>query len=109
MKTAIVGSRTVKCVELKKYITKADEIISGGARGVDQIAARYAKENGLKLTEILPQYERYGKAAPIIRNKQIVDLADKIIIFWDGRSKGTLSIIKYAERTNKPHQIIICR
>ena len=41
----------------------------------------------------------------IVRNKEIVDYADKIIAFWDGASKGTLSVIKYAEK-NGAHQIV---
>ena len=69
----------------------------------------YAKENGIKLTELVPQYEQYGRAAPIVRNKEIVDYSDKIIAFWNGKSKGTLSVIKYAQKTGKPCEIIICK
>ena len=57
----------------------------------------------------LPEYDRYGKAAPIVRNKAIVDYSDKVIVFWDGSSKGTLSVIKYAEKIGKPCDIILCR
>ena len=77
--------------------------------GVDRCAAEYAKENGIKLTEFVPQYEQYGRAAPIVRNKEIVDYSDKIIAFWNGKSKGTLSVIKYAQKTGKPCEIIICK
>ena len=55
------------------------------------------------------QYERYGRAAPIVRNKEIVGYADKIIIFWDGSSKGTLSVIKYAKRVGKPFEVVLCK
>ena len=96
MKIAIVGSRNITVSDIGKYISNAEEIVSGGAVGVDCCVAKYAKENGIRLTEFLPQYERYGRAAPIVRNKKIVDYADKIIAFWDGESKGTLSVIKYA-------------
>ena len=109
MKIAIVGSRNLRVSDIGKYISHADEIVSGGAVGVDSCAAEYAKKNGLKLTVFLPQYERYGRAAPIERNKKIVDYADKIIAFWDGKSKGTLSVIKYAEKTGKLCEIILCR
>ena len=61
------------------------------------------------LTVFLPEYDRYGKAAPIVRNKAIVDYSDKVIVFWDGSSKGTLSVIKYAEKIGKPCDIILCR
>ena len=109
MKIAIVGSRNVTVSDIGRYISNAGEIVSGGAVGVDCCAAEYAKKNGIKLTEFLPQYERYGRAAPIVRNKEIVDYSDKIIAFWDGSSKGTLSVIKYAQKTGKPCEIIICK
>ena len=109
MKIAIIGSRSVNVADISEYISNAEEIVSGGAVGVDRCAARYAKKNGIRLTEFLPQYERYGRAAPIVRNKKIVDYSDKIIAFWDGNSKGTLSVIKYAKKTGKPCEIIICK
>ena len=109
MKVAVVGSRSILTTDISMYISDGDEIVSGGAVGVDSCAAEYAKKNGLKLTVFLPQYERYGRAAPIVRNKKIVDYADKIIAFWDGKSKGTLSVIKYAEKTGKLCEIILCK
>ncbi len=109
MKIAIVGSRNVTVSDIGRYISDVREIVSGGAAGVDSCAAEYAKENGIRLTTFLPQYERYGRAAPIVRNKKIVDYSDKIIAFWDGNSKGTLSVIKYAQKTKKPCEIIICK
>ena len=109
MKIAIVGSRTITLNEedIEAYVSDGDEIVSGGASGVDQCAAEYAKRKGLKLTEFLPLYERYGKAAPILRNKAIVDYADRIIVFWDGNSRGALSVINYAKRTNKPCRVLL--
>ena len=109
MKIAIVGSRNVTVPDIGKYVSNAEEIVSGGAKGVDSCAAEYARENGIRLTEFLPQYERYGRAAPIVRNKEIVDYSDKIIAFWNGSSKGTLSVIKYAQKTGNPCEIIICK
>lgn len=107
MKVAVVGSRNILITDIGAYISEDDEIVSGGAVGVDSCATEYAKRKGLKLTVFLPQYERYGRAAPIVRNKKIVDYSDKIIAFWDGRSRGTLSVIKYAERVGKPCEIIL--
>ena len=107
MKLAIIGSRGIKNIDLKEYITSdVDEIVSGGACGVDTIAAKYAKEHGIKLTEFLPEYEKYGRGAPLVRNKEIVNYADKIIAFWDGKSKGTKYVIEYAEKTNKPYEVV---
>ena len=108
MKIAIVGSRSITVNNIHDYVTSEDEIVSGGAKGVDSCAAEYARKNGIKLTEFSPEYALYGRAAPIIRNKKIVDYADKVIAFWDGASKGTLSVIKYAEKTGKKCEIIKC-
>ena len=109
MKIAIVGSRNVTVADIGRYVSNVDEIVSGGAAGVDSYAAEYAKEHGIKLTVFLPQYDRYGRAAPIVRNKEIVDYSDKIIAFWNGSSKGTLSTIKYAKKVGKPCEIVICK
>ncbi len=109
MKIAIIGSRSITVKAIERYLPDGDiEIVSGGAKGVDSCAADYARKNGITLTEILPSYEKYGRAAPIIRNKQIVDYADQVIAFWDGYSKGTLSVIKYCEKNKTPCKIIMC-
>lgn len=109
MKLAIIGSRKLTNVEIDPHIPDdVTEIVSGGAVGIDTCAAEYAKSKALKLTEFLPQYECYGRAAPIVRNKEIVNHADKILAFWDGKSKGTLSVIKYAKKAGKPCEVILC-
>lgn len=108
MRIAIVGSRGIKVEDLEEYVSDCDEIVSGGAVGVDSDAAEYAKRKGIGLTVFLPQYERYGRAAPIVRNREIVDRADKVIAFWDGSSRGTLSVINYAKKIGKPCEIVVC-
>ncbi len=109
MRVAIVGSRNIIVSDLENYLSQDDEIVSGGAVGVDACAAEYARKNKMKLTEFLPDYKRYGRAAPIIRNKEIVDYADKVIVFWNGISKGSLSVINYARKIGKPCQIIVLK
>ena len=105
---AVIGSRNLRVENIGEYIpTDCDEIVSGGACGIDSCAAEFAVENHIKLTEFLPIYEKYGRSAPIVRNKQIVDYADEIFAFWDGKSRGTLSVIKYAEKCGKPCRVII--
>ena len=105
MRIAIVGSRSITVDNIGDYIANVDEIVSGGAAGIDKCAAKYAKEHGIKLTEFLPEYEFYGRAAPIIRNKKIVDYAEKVIVIWDGMSKGALSVIKYARKIGKECEV----
>ena len=108
MKIAIVGSRDCIIEDPDAYIPACDEIVSGGAKGVDTCAAEFARRNGIRLTEFLPRYDLYGRAAPIVRNRQIVDYADRILIFWNGISRGTLSVIRYAEKQKKEYRVILC-
>lgn len=108
MKVAVIGSRNLTDIDIGRYISEdTKEIVSGGAVGVDFNAAKYAKDRGLKLTEFLPQYKIYGRRAPIVRNKQIVNYADRIIAFWDGSSRGTRFVIDYARKTGKPVEVVI--
>ena len=94
MKCAIVGSRELRIDNISEYIpTGADEIISGGARGVDTVASEYARKQGIKLTEFLPNYKKYGRRAPLVRNLQIIEQSDCVIALWDGHSPGTKYVI----------------
>lgn len=90
MKVAVIGSRGLRVDNLEKYLPKeTTEIVSGGARGIDTCAREYAVRNNIKLTEFLPEYERYGRSAPLKRNLLIIDYADYVLAFWDGKSYGT--------------------
>lgn len=102
MKIAVVGSRGLLVSGLEKYLPKdTDEIVSGGAKGIDSCAKRYALEHGIKLTEFLPDYERYGIRAPLVRNERIVEYSDEVIAFWDGKSRGTMHVIRVCRECGK--------
>lgn len=49
----------------------------------------------------------YGKGAPLKRNEILVEMADKILVIWDGKSKGTNYTINYAKKLNKDIYVII--
>lgn len=82
-------------------ITSELEIIHGGASGVDSIADFWAKSHNLKISVVKPDWNIYGKSAGIRRNKIMVDMADYVLILWDGISKGTKSDIDFATRAKK--------
>ena len=107
MKIAIVGSRNAHIENLERYIPpKCTEIVSGGAIGIDTCAAHYARSNGLPLTEFLPEYHKYGRHAPLIRNRQIVDYADEVVAFILNDSHGTKYVIDYCKKVAKPCTVI---
>ncbi len=107
MKVAVIGSRALQEIDLGKYLPKeTTEIISGGAKGVDSLAKQYALAHGIKLTEFLPDYARYQKAAPILRNNQIIQYADLVLAFWDGKSRGPANVINSCRKNHIPIQVI---
>lgn len=107
MKVAVIGSRDLD-IDVSAYMPdNISEIISGGAAGVDRAAEKYAKDKGIPITVIKPDYTQYRRNAPLIRNKTIVELSDMVIAIWDGKSRGTKFIIDYAEKKNKPIKIYI--
>lgn len=109
MKLAIVGSRNLRIFNMEKYLPiYVSEIVSGGAKGVDTCARSYAIENNIKLTEFLPDYERFSRSAPLKRNIDIIEYADMVIAFWDGRSKGTRFVINECEKRNIKIKVFIC-
>ncbi len=108
MKVAIVGSRGSTVQDLGSFLpADTTEIISGGAKGVDASAKQYAKTNGIPCTEVLPQYKRYGKGAPLKRNDIIIEMADLVLAFWDGDSRGTKYVIDRCRATGKDLRVIL--
>ncbi len=107
MNLLIVGSRSIKEFDLSPYIPEGvDSIISGGSGGIDSLAEQYADLHHLSKHIIRPRYERYGRAAPLKRNEIMVDMADAVLVVWDGRSKGTGYTLNYAQKKNKPITLV---
>ncbi len=106
MKVAVIGSRDLRIDDLGKYLPEnTTEIVSGGARGVDSSAREYALSHGIKLTEFLPDYNTHGRKAPLLRNLQIIDYADVVMAFWDGKSHGTGFVIDRCRKKGVPVRI----
>ena len=106
MKVAIVGSRSVGPEHYEELCAKvpigASTIISGGSKGADMLAKRYAEENNLFYEEFLPDY------APLKRDQQIEERADYVIVMWDGKSHGAAYVIKYCLEVNTAVRTMIC-
>ena len=106
MKAAVIGSRGLIVTDLEKYLPQGTtEIVSGGAKGVDASAKKYAEMNGIKLTEFLPEYDKYGRSAPLKRNIAIIEYADIVLAFWDGKSRGTKHVIESCQKTGVPVKV----
>lgn len=112
MKLAVIGSRSfdnfdLLINEIQSLSNEITEIISGGAKGADLLAEKWASQNKVILTIIRPNWSTYGRGAGIKRNEEIIKNCDFCIAFWDGKSKGTLSSIKFCEKYSKPHKIVL--
>lgn len=108
MKVAIIGSRNITVNNLQKYLpSDITEIVSGGARGIDACARNYAHAHGIKLVEFLPDYDKYGKFAPLQRNLLIIDYSDEVIAFWDGVSHGTKFVIEKCREKGKKITVLV--
>lgn len=75
-------------------------VVSGHARGADTLGEKYAQDEGFTL-EIYPaQCKKFGKRAGYRRNEQMAEVADALIAFWDGSSKGTKHMIDIMNEKN---------
>lgn len=106
MRIAIVGSRNFSDyhtarINLLSLINPDDIIISGGARGADNIAEQFAKEFGNEIIIHKPDWNKHGNSAGMIRNSKIVEDCDYVIAFWDMKSNGTKDTIRKARNSNK--------
>lgn len=111
MKIAVIGSRNFSDQiqlenELNAIKNQIELIISGGAVGADTLAENWAKENNIPTLIIKPDWKTYGRAAGVVRNKQIIDSCDCCYAFWDGKSKGTVFSIKYCGKIFKSIKVI---
>ena len=96
MKVAIIGSRTIN--NYKMFKEQITEVISGGAAGVDTMASKWAAENNIPITVFKADWKnlnavpckikenkfgKYNALAGMNRNKLVIDIAEKVIAFWD--------------------------
>lgn len=117
MKIGVVGSRTFEeydflssnlsaIIESLLIDIKEITIVSGGSRGADELAEWFAKRHGIDTVIYKPDWNKHGKSAGFIRNQQIVDDSDILVVFWNGTSRGSLDSINKAKKKGIPVYII---
>lgn len=109
MKVAVIGSRTFNDYELLRQTLSKLEItlvLSGGAKGADSLGEEYANANNIPTKIFLPDWDKYGKSAGMLRNSDIINEAEIVVAFWDGESKGCKDAIAKANKLNKKVLII---
>jgi predicted Rossmann fold nucleotide-binding protein DprA/Smf involved in DNA uptake len=114
MKLIIAGSRSLEDyswmeAKLNKILSDTSEpvvVISGGAKGADRLGERYAEERGFEVVVMPAEWEKHGKKAGYLRNKQMAEQCTHAVIFWDGESPGSRHMISICENLNIPHRVI---
>jgi hypothetical protein len=101
MRTIIAGSRGFDDFEtmdltLKQLPFEITVVISGGAKGADALAERWAREHGIPVEQHPADWDLHGKRAGYLRNVEMAQVAEACVVFWDGASKGSKHMINIA-------------
>ena len=114
MKVVIAGSRSITSygqvapvVDYAQQVFdfKITEVVSGRAVGVDRLGEVYAIQHGIDIKEFPADWDNLGKAAGPERNCRMADYADAAVFIWDGKSTGTLHMIREMKKRRKPYYI----
>lgn len=103
VRTIIAGSRHLTDPELVERAViasgfKISVVLSGRARGIDQLGEGWAKKNGTPVELYPANWNEHGRAAGPLRNREMVSKAEALIAVWDGVSRGTEDCIAEARR-----------
>jgi len=108
MNVGVVGGRTFNDYGKLKIMLDVlldgfgvTTIVSGGADGADSLGAKFADERGLKKIIHIPDWKEHGRAAGMIRNKDIINDSDIVVACWNKESRGTKNSIDLAKEQNK--------
>ena len=97
--TANPKTRFVLGDPLGPYLT---EIVSGKARGIDQLGEAWARAREIPVKEFPADWDTHGKIAGVIRNREMAEYADGALVLWDGKSRGSQNMYGTMRRLGKP-------
>lgn len=102
------ASSTMVRETIRGFLKPGDTLMHGDAHGVDTWAAQAAAEIGAHTVARPANWDKYGRRAGIMRNRQMLDEAmgsglTVVLIFWDGYSKGTKHMLELCARSGAPY------
>jgi hypothetical protein len=109
MKTIIAGSRTITDYALVEQAVmdsgfEITEVVSGKEpKGVDRLGEMWADFNCVPVKPFQitqDDWKTYGRSAGPIRNKEMAEYAEALILVWDGKSRGSQSMLAIAKKLN---------
>jgi len=90
-------------------LPEISEIVSGTATGVDTLGEQYANEHNIPIKRFPADWETYGKGAGPIRNRQMADYADRLIVIMHEDSRGSRNMFETMQKLHKPGQAWIIK
>ena len=117
MKTIIAGSRNFTDREVLNKVMEfvgtlaanhflqwgVTEVVCGEARGVDTLGKDWAQDHNIPVASFPADWDTHGRAAGPIRNKQMGDYADMLVVIWNpAKSKGSANMFDYARKLGLP-------
>lgn len=113
MKLLVTGSRSFNDKEIVEeffdnYEGNIELIIHGGARGADALAEKYAIKNNINSKVVRPIFPD-KKEYYLHRNAEMVAMCDEVVAFWDGKSRGTMFTMQYAQARTKKVNLVLSK
>lgn len=107
MKVIIAGSRHIIDDEALKALIEStgwdiEEVVSGGCRGVDVMGEQWAQEQGIPVRTFNADWARFGREAGELRNREMAEYADGLILLWDAKSPGASCMMREAAKAGIP-------
>jgi hypothetical protein len=115
MKVIIAGSRSVQNIKYLEeaiaklldlnpnFILRITEVVSGTAVGADQLGEAWALRHNKPVKKIPADWNKHGRSAGPIRNREMARYADMAIVLWDGYSHGAKNMVEEMRRMKKPY------
>lgn len=114
MKLIIAGSRNLNFSiiyiqsRLDELGLNPTEVVCGGADGVDYSGKDWANINSVPVKLFPSDWNKHGKKAGPIRNGEMAEYGDALLLIWDGQSRGSFSMKSKMQALNKPiYEIIV--
>ena len=105
MKVIIAGGRDISDYKAVEEACAAcgwpiTEVVSGTARGVDRLGEQWAEAHNVPVKRMSADWDRFGKRAGYLRNQEMVNYADALILVWSGTSNGSAHTLAIAKTMN---------
>tara|TARA_R110000851_G_scaffold244874_2_gene397617 strand:- start:5569 stop:5940 length:372 start_codon:yes stop_codon:yes gene_type:complete len=81
-------------------------IVSGKARGADELGERYARLRHYSIQSHPANWNMFGNSAGYRRNEEMALESDATVAFWDGESRGTKHMIDITQQHGNMLRIV---